>query len=121
MFDQRAEKARLGARLRAARERAHVTVEEAASAANVQPLAVERWEKGRALPSLVEFRELLPLYGVMACEILFDANPWELTADHMAELGRAAKGFSPSLRARVDCLLAMVAQAKEPVWKVKVD
>lgn len=118
MSNQKMEKALLGERLRAVRERAHVGIDEAAQAAGVQPLAIEKWERGSSLPSLIEFRALLPLYGVTACEVLYEDNPIELSPEQFAELSRAARTFSPGLRARVDVLLAMYARGKEPVWKV---
>jgi transcriptional regulator with XRE-family HTH domain len=110
-------KALLGSRLRAARERAHLSTDDAAEAAEVQPVAVRRWEKGTSLPSLLEFRLLLQAYGIMACDILYEENPWQLTAEQATELARAAREFSPGLRARVDLLLAMHAKGVEPVWK----
>lgn len=118
METQKKDKAAIGRRLREIRERAHITVEEAAKAAAVQPVAVEKWEKGGALPSLLEFRALLQLYGVMACAILFQDNPIELSKEHAAELTKAAAHFSPGLRARVDYLLALVARGREPEWDV---
>jgi hypothetical protein len=54
----------------------------------------------------------------MACEILFETSPIALTAGHVTELSRAAASFSPGLRARVDYLLAIFAQGKEPEWNV---
>lgn len=118
MSNQKIEKARIGERLREARERAHITIDEAAQAAGVQPLAVEKWERGASLPTLVQFRDLLPLYGVMACQVLFEDNPMELTPEQSGELLRAARDFSPGLRSRLDVLLATFARGKEPVWKV---
>lgn len=117
MHIQKQERVKIGERLQAVRERAHLSVEDAAEAAGVLPLAVKKWERGAALPSLIEFRQLLPLYGVMACELLFDMNPWTLTPEQAGELARASKSFSPELRTKVDTLLAMMAHAKEPVWK----
>lgn len=107
----------IGDRLRIVRERAHITLPEAAEAAGVQPLAVEKWERGASLPPLLEFRALLPLYGVMACEVLFDSNPLAFSQEEATELRGVAKALSPALRARVDCLLAMMAQGTEPTWK----
>jgi transcriptional regulator with XRE-family HTH domain len=118
MDNQKQEKAAIGKRLRAIRQRAHISVEEAAQAATVQPLAVQKWEKGTALPSLLEFRALLQLYGVMACEVLFETSPIELSAEHVSELSKAAANFTPGLRARVDYLLAIFARGKEPEWNV---
>lgn len=107
----------IGRRLRAVRERARISTAEAASAALVQPLAVEKWERGTSLPSLIEFRALLPVYGVMACEILFEHNPLTLTVEEAGELKRAAQTLNPRLRGKVDFLLAMMGQGTEPVWK----
>jgi transcriptional regulator with XRE-family HTH domain len=117
MSIHKGEKVRIAQRLKAARERAHLEVEDAAAAVGVLPLAIAKWERGVTLPSLLEFRQLLPVYGVMACEVLFDRNPWALSQEQAAELARAAKGFTPELRVKVDTLLAMIAQAKEPAWK----
>lgn len=114
---QRQVRAEIGARMRSIRKRAHITVEEAAEAAGVQPLAVEKWERGASLPSLIELRELLPLYGVMACEVLYASNPLTFSPEESAELRAAAQVLSPALRARVDCLLAMMVKGTEPVWK----
>jgi transcriptional regulator with XRE-family HTH domain len=113
----KSERALIGRRLQEVRERAHISVADAAKALEVQPLAIERWERGAALPSLLEFKRVLVLYGVMACEVLFEVNPLELPPDQAAELAQKAKGFSPGLRARVDCLLAMFAKGREPVWR----
>jgi transcriptional regulator with XRE-family HTH domain len=110
-------KEQIGERLRAVRERAHISIQESAKAAGVQPLAVEKWERGSSLPPLLEFRALLPLYGVMACELLFDSNPLTFSQEEAVELRQAAKALSPALRARVDCLLAVMAQGTEPAWK----
>jgi transcriptional regulator with XRE-family HTH domain len=111
------EKEKIGRRLREVRERAHISLVEAAEAAGVQPLAVEKWERGSTMPSLIEFRALLPLYGVMACELLFDSNPLTFSQAEAQELARVSKGMSPSLRARVDWLLAMMSKGREPAWK----
>jgi transcriptional regulator with XRE-family HTH domain len=108
----------LAVRLKAARERAHISVEDAASAAGVQPIAIRRWERGSTLPSLLEFRLLLQAYGVMACDVLFDDSPWALSPSQAAELSHAARNFSPSLRVRMDLLLTMHARGVEPEWKV---
>lgn len=118
MSNQKSERAKVGARLRAARERAHVTVEDAAASAEVQPLAIQKWERGTSLPSLLELRALLQTYGCMACDILFDMNPWTITSEQGAELIRASRDLSPGLRAKVDLLLAMHGRGVEPIWKV---
>jgi transcriptional regulator with XRE-family HTH domain len=111
------EREKIGRRLREVRERAHIQLVEAAEAAGVQPLAIEKWERGTSLPTLIEFRALLPLYGVMACEVLFDSNPLTLSQEDAQELARASKSMSPSLRARVDWILATMSQGREPAWK----
>lgn len=117
MSKQRLEKVKLGARLRAARERAHVSVLDAATSAEVQPLALEKWERGTSLPSLLELRSLLETYGCMACDILFDENPWTMTAEQGIELSKVSRGLSPGLRAKVEVFLVMHAKGVEPVWK----
>jgi transcriptional regulator with XRE-family HTH domain len=108
----------IGARLRTVRLRAHFSVEEAAAAAGVQPLAIEKWERGGALPPLIEFRALLPLYGVTACEVLFDSSPLKFSQAEAAELRKAATSLSPALRARVDSVLGLLAQGTEPTWRM---
>lgn len=113
----RVERALIGKRLQEARERAHISVSGAAESLGVQPLAVERWEKGVAMPSLLDLKGVLRLYGVMACDILFEVNPYELGPEEAAELSRHARSFSPALRAKVDCFVAMFARGTEPVWR----
>lgn len=101
----------MGRRLLEARERAGMSREEAAEAADVQPPAIDAWERGRSMPCLVQFRALLAAYGVMPCQIMYARNPFELTRDEVSELSKAAIGFSPGLRARVDLLLALLPQS----------
>lgn len=113
----KSEKSLIGKRLQQVRERAHISVVDAAASLEVQPLAVERWERGAAMPSLVEFKRVLELYGVMACEVLFEINPLELPPDQAAELSQRAQEFTPGLRSRIDCFLAMFSRGKEPVWR----
>ena len=98
----KAQRALIGCRLRQARLRSRATVDEAAKAAGVQPLAVDRWEKGQALPCLVRFRSLLELYGVIPAEILFPENPYRLTRREAAELMALTRSSSPALRARIE-------------------
>lgn len=113
----RQEMREIGRRLRAVRERARITVADAAQAVGVQPLAVEKWERGRTMPTLLELRRLLPVYGVTAAEVLYDRNPMTFTAEETADLSRAATALNPALRARVDTMLAVMGQAVEPAWK----
>jgi transcriptional regulator with XRE-family HTH domain len=110
-------KEELAARLKRARLNAHISVEDAALAADVQPLAIRRWEKAAAMPTLVQFRQLLEVYGVTACDVLYADNPWRFGPAEAAELAQAARLFSPRLRARVDLLLAMHSAGVEPIWK----
>lgn len=117
MNNQRAERVAVGRRLRGARESAHLSVEDAAQASGVQALAIDKWERGAALPNLLQLRALIELYGVMACQVLYDNNPWVLPAELAAELGRAARSFSPALRTRVDVYLATHSRGVEPVFK----
>lgn len=115
--NERIERMEIGRRLREARERAHISAADASERLGVQPLAVDRWERGAAMPSLIDFKGVLQLYGVMACDILFDVNPYELAPSHVAELTRHAKNFTPSLQARMDTFMAMFAKGKEPEFR----
>lgn len=116
MAQRKQDKAVIAARLRCVRERAHITIEDAAEAIKVQPLAVEKWERGSSLPSLLEFRALMELYGIMPALVLYGAHPLDLSAEQCAELLRHAKQFSPGLQAKVHLLLAIVGPGKEPAW-----
>lgn len=115
--NNKTEREQIGRRLQAARTSAHISIQDAAQALDVQPLAIERWERGAALPSLVEFKWVLELYGVMACDVLFDVNPYLLSPEHSAELTHEARTFTPSLRSRIDSLVAMLARGREPEWR----
>lgn len=114
MNNQKQERTKIAGRLKAARERAHISVEDAAELAGVQPVAVLRWEKGASLPSLVEFRALLEGYGIIACEVLYDENPWALTKEMASELRRVCRDLSPDLQARVTLYLATHMKGVEP-------
>ena len=107
----REEPAALGKRLKVARNRAGVTQEEAAHVAGVTRCTISNWESGRHLPSLLQFRALVGMYGGTGYQILFGSNPFELTRDEAKELSQAAREFSPALRSRVDMLLALLSQA----------
>jgi transcriptional regulator with XRE-family HTH domain len=117
MPHRKQEKERLAQRLKQARERAHVSLEDAAEAASVQPLAVEKWESGKSLPGLLEFRSLMECYGTMPAYVLYAAHPLELSAEQCAELAKVSKQLSPGLQAKLSVLLAIVGPGKEPVWK----
>lgn len=106
----KSQRALIGSRLRKARLRCSATVEEAAKAAGVQPLAVQRWEKGQALPCLVRFRDLLALYGVIPVEILFEENPYRLTRGQVTELLSLTRSCSPALRARIELWVTAVVE-----------
>jgi transcriptional regulator with XRE-family HTH domain len=109
-MDRKSEMAQIGARLREARTRAGMTQEEAAAATGVKRPAVSNWEAGRNLPCLLQFRELLSLYGATAFQILFGPNPLTMTREEAQELSRAAVGFSPELQSKIDLLLTMLAK-----------
>lgn len=117
MNKQKSVRTEIAGRLRAARTRAHLSLEDAARAVNVQPLAIKKWERGASLPSLLELRDLLPLYGVMAGEVLFEGSPIRLSPEQAAELRTAAAQCSPGLRCRLDLILSVAARAMEPHWK----
>lgn len=99
------DKAIIGARLREAREMAKVTKEDAAEAAGVQTAAITAWERGTALPNLVQVRGLLTSYGMSGFKLLFGSCPIELTQDEARELANVA--LSPRLRVKMDVVLAL--------------
>lgn len=117
MSNNRAERVLIGRRLQEARVTAHISVADAAESLGVQPLAIERWERGAAMPSLIDFKRVLELYGVMPADVLFGASQYELPPHLASELAQHAKGFSSGLRSRIDCFLALFARGKEPVFK----
>lgn len=106
----RRDKAIIGARLREARERARVTKAEAAEAANAQEAAITSWERGTALPTLIQLKGLLPLYGVTSYQVLFGRLPIELLPEEAMELARASKTLSPRLRMKMDMLMSLIAR-----------
>lgn len=103
----------LGARLELARRKAGASQEEAAEAADVDPIAVESWESGRAMPSLIQFRQLVSHYGVLPGMVLFGGIPVQITRSEATEMRIAVEGCSSSVRAKVDCVLAMFAEPSE--------
>jgi transcriptional regulator with XRE-family HTH domain len=106
----RLERALIGRRLRKARERAGCSIEEAAQLADVQPLAVQTWEKGKRTPCLVQLRMLLGLYGVTAFDVLFDENPYRIGRAEAAELLSVASKCSPAVQSRVELLIAVMGE-----------
>jgi transcriptional regulator with XRE-family HTH domain len=109
------EKAAIAVRLIAARERAGVTKEEAAEAAGVQPAAVSAWERGTALPTLLQLKGLIQCYGVTSHQVLFGCTFLQFTGDEAIELARASRALSPPLRLKLDVLLAIADRAVSPV------
>lgn len=104
------ERALIGRRLRQARLRSNSTIEEAAVANGVQPLAVKRWETGKAMPCLVQFRTLLGLYGTVPCDLLFESNPFRLTRGQAAELLGLSRACSPQLRGWIEFLVSSIGE-----------
>jgi transcriptional regulator with XRE-family HTH domain len=113
MQEMKRQRVLIGARLQQARLRSGFTIEEAAAAADVEPLAVEAWERGRAMPCLVQLRELLQLYCVMACEILYETNPFAISREEAAELTRVSRSCSPAVQSKVDLLLTVMASPQD--------
>lgn len=110
----RRDKAIIGARLREARETAMISKEDAAESANVQVSAITAWERGTAMPNLVQVRGLLACYGLSGFKLLFGANPVELSKEEALELASAK--FSPSLRMKMDVVIALTRRAaNDPV------
>lgn len=101
----------IGARLKVARRSAGVTQQEAADAAGVKRTTVSNWEAGRNLPGLIQFRALLRMYGGTGYQILFGANPFELSRSEAQELSQLSKLASPELRSRIDMLLTILTTA----------
>jgi transcriptional regulator with XRE-family HTH domain len=101
------ERALIGRRLRVARERAGASIEDAAAAAYVQPVAIKAWERGKSMPCPVQFRLLLGFYGVGASTVLFDKTPYELSRAESAELLALSDGCTPALRSRLELYVAL--------------
>jgi transcriptional regulator with XRE-family HTH domain len=107
-MDSKAEMVAIGARLKAARQRASVTQEGASKVTNVSRSTVSNWEAGRNMPCLVQFKSLLGLYGVTGHEILFGRHPLELTTEQTRELMQFAQLLSPGLQMRLDLLMTII-------------
>lgn len=69
----------VGVRLRAARQRAGLTIRAAAAAAGIDHTALVRYENGTMQPSLVRLAALASVYGVTPAALL-------VTSDAVAEL-----------------------------------
>jgi transcriptional regulator with XRE-family HTH domain len=108
----------IGARLKEARENAGVSMEEAAEAAGAQVAAISAWERGRSLPSLIQYRDLLACYGVAGHRILFDHSPFELTQEQARELRLASHHFSPSLQTRVNVWVTVMERYRDSASRI---
>ena len=64
----------IGVRLRDARLAANLKQEQVATDFLRTRQAISSWESGRTLPTLLEFRNLLTLYGVSSDKILFGGD-----------------------------------------------
>lgn len=107
-MDLEEERVQVGLRLKAARLDAKVTQGEAAEAVGVQRPAISMWEHGHSLPSLLQFKVLAALYGVLTHRLLFGRSPVELSASEARELCNAARNCSPRLRAKVDVMATLL-------------
>lgn len=112
MKRQRQQQADIGAHLRATRERLRITKEEAAAATGAQVAAVSAWERGTASPTLVQLRGLLECYGVSCHQLLFGRAALTMSDQEASELVRAARDFSPGLRAKVDVFLTLISKTE---------
>lgn len=100
----------IGRRLKAARERAGLTQEDAADHMGVRRSTVANWEAARHLPSLVQFRQLLTLYAASPYMILYGkASPMSLLPEEQDELMSAVRHASVSLRLKVSMAVTMLA------------
>jgi transcriptional regulator with XRE-family HTH domain len=97
----------IGQRLKAARLRARMTQEQAAEAATVARTTITNWEAGRNLRPLVQFRALMALFGASPYHVLFGESMFKFTKDEYTELQEHAKLFSPSLRRKVELMIAL--------------
>lgn len=110
-IDMDMEKAQIGARLRSARIRAHVTQEDAAQAAGVNRTTLGNWEAGRHMPCLVQFRDLMERYGESPYRVLFGRSMFGFSDEDIAEISRESRRFSPSLQRRIELMIAVQVRA----------
>lgn len=84
----------IGLRLRRARADARLTQGDVAAEMRISRQAVSAWEVGKAMPTLLEFRAIVELYGASAEHVLFG----EGIADSYAEVVTKAMSadFEPS-------------------------
>lgn len=108
------EAAAIGGRLKEARLAAGATQREAAAATGVTRATISNWEAGRNLPNLIQFRQLLSLYGVTGHMALFGHHPMALTSDEVRELTAAARAFSLSLRRKTRLFLVLTGASWMP-------
>jgi transcriptional regulator with XRE-family HTH domain len=90
---QREKRRSIGERLRDARLFAKLTQQDVATDFLCSRQAVSSWESGKTLPTLVEFRELVTLYGVSSDVILFGADVQD---ECEAVLRKMGQDFAPS-------------------------
>jgi transcriptional regulator with XRE-family HTH domain len=103
--------AQIGARLRESRVAARLTQEEAGQGVGVSRTTIANWESGRNLPDLVQFADLMALYGESAHKILFGRYRVKFDDKHIAELRRIASQLSPEFQRKLIGLLAMAGVA----------
>jgi transcriptional regulator with XRE-family HTH domain len=118
MSEVNPEMARVGARLKEARELAGMTQDDVVEALReaLPDLAVKRptvsnWEAGRNLPCLLQFRALCGFYGVLGFRIMYGTVPVDLRLQDAVELARLLKDASPSLRTKMDVMVALLRPA----------
>lgn len=114
------EMARVGGRLREARERAQLTqgdvveaLRQAAPELAVKRPTIGNWEAGRNLPCVLQFRELSTIYGVMGYRIMYGNAPVDFNREEAAEVRALAAGASPAVQRKLNLVLAL-ARATDP-------
>lgn len=96
----------IGERLRAAREAAGLSIEEAAVQIGLRRRAMQQAEEGR-LPCVLKFRDMLQLYGVSSHYILTGQEQCDLSAEQAAELQALTRLGSTGLRTKVSVLVSL--------------
>jgi transcriptional regulator with XRE-family HTH domain len=112
--DGRHEAAKIGERLQRARQKAGASQLAVAQALGVTRPTVSNWEAGRNQPSLIQFRELLTMYGASPQMILYGAHRVSFSgADRRELLELAGQHASPRIQAKIDILLGFIPNEDE--------
>jgi transcriptional regulator with XRE-family HTH domain len=106
----------IGERLRAAREAAGLSIEDAAVQIGLRRRAMQQAEEGR-LPCVLKFRDMLQLYGVSSHYILTGQEQCEMSAEQAAELQGLTRLGTVGLRTKVSVLVSLFAS--QPIDTVR--